>query len=189
MDERAVDRRQSMKIGSIVQVRTFSEYLVKTPVDHSDGYVPASSIAPGTYVSINARDGKVVGIVTNALHNVKEDYLPYLPEGKQEVFLPYATDYRSSYLIITGIGNLIDCGPCHELKFTPGINDLAEVMEPAEIKAFHINGGKASFAYYRKLQQNVDPAIVASAIDNAIKAMPECAPMLKALKKLTERKL
>ncbi len=178
-----------MKIGSIVQVRTFTEYVVKTPVDLNEGYLAASCIPPGTYVSITTGDGKVVGLVTNVLHSVKEDYLPYLPEGKQEVFLPYATDYRSSYLIITGIGNLVDGKPSHELAFTPGINDLAEKMEPEDIRAFHLQDGKASFAYYRKLQKSVDPAIVTSAIDCAVKAMPECAPMLKALKKLTERKL
>jgi hypothetical protein len=178
-----------MKIGSIMQVRTFSEYVVKTPVDLNDGYLAASCIPPGTYVSITATDGKVVGIVTNVLHSVKEDYLPYLPEGKQEVFLPYATDYRSSYLIITGIGNFVEGKPTHELAFTPGINDLAETMEREDIKAFHLRDGKASFAYYRRLQQSVNPAIVASAIDCAVKAMPECSPMLKALKKLTEKKL
>lgn len=178
-----------MKVGSIVQVRTFSEYVVKTPVDRSDGYMAASSVPPGTYVEIKASEGKVVGIVTNVLHSVKEDYLPYLPEGKQEVFLPYATDYRSSYLVITGIGNLVDGKPAHELAFTPGINDLAETMEREDIKNFHLQGGKASFAYYRRLQKSLDPAILASAIDCAIKAMPECSPMLKALKKLTEKKL
>jgi hypothetical protein len=178
-----------MKIGSIVQVRTFSEYVVKTPVDLNDGYLAASGIPPGTYVSVAAREGKVVGIVTNVLHSVKEDYLPYLPEGKQEVFLPYATDYRSSYLIITGIGNFVDSKPAHELTFTPGINDLAEKMEAEDIRAFHVQDSKASFGYYRRLQQSVDPAVVASAIDCAMKAMPECSSMLKALKKLTERKL
>ena len=177
-----------MKIGSIVQVRTFSQYVVKTPVDLNDGYLPASAIPPGTYVSVNARDGKVIGIVTNVLHSVKEEYLPYLPEGKQEVFLPYATDYRSSYLIITGIGNIAGEKPCYELAFTPDINDLAERMEPEDIKAFHMQDGKATFAYYRRLQQSVEPATVASAIDCVIKAMPECSPMLKALKKLTEKK-
>jgi hypothetical protein len=178
-----------MKIGSIVQVRTFSEYVVKTPVDLNDGYLAASGIPPGTYVSVTAREGKVVGIVTNVLHSVKEDYLPYLPEGKQDVFLPYATDYRSSYLIITGLGNIVDGKASYELAFTPGINDLAEIMEREDIKAFHLRNGKASFAYYRRLQQSVDPAIIARAIDCAVKAMPECAPMLKALKKLTEKKL
>jgi hypothetical protein len=178
-----------MKVGSIVQVRTFSEYVVKTPVDLNDGYLAASGIPPGTYVSVASREGKVVGIVTNVLHSVKEDYLPYLPEGKQEVFLPYATDYRSSYLIITGLGNIVDGKASHELIFTPGINDLTETMEHEDIKAFHMKDGKASFAYYRRLQQSVEPAIVASAIDCAAKAMPECSPMLKALKKLTEKKL
>jgi hypothetical protein len=177
-----------MKIGSIVQVRTFSEYVVKTPVDLNDGYLAASAIPPGTYVSVTARGGRVIGIVTNVLHSVKEEYLPYLPEGKQEVFLPYATDYRSSYLIVTGIGNFVDGKPSHELAFTPGINDLAEKMEPDDIRAFHVRDGKASFAYYRRLQRSVEPAIVASAIDCAIRAMPECASMLKALKKLTEKK-
>jgi hypothetical protein len=178
-----------MKVGTIVQVRAFSEYVVKTPVDRNDGYVAVSSVPPGTYIQIHAGEGKVVGIVTNVLHSVKEEYLPYLPEGKQEVFLPYATDYRSSYLIITGLGNLVDGKPIHELAFTPGINDLAEIMEREDIKAFHLRDGKASFAYYRRLQQSVDPAIIASAIDCATKAMPECSPMLKALKKLTEKKL
>ncbi len=178
-----------MKIGSIVQVRTFSEYVIKTPVDRNDGYLDVSCIPPGTYVSITTRDGRVVGIVTNVLHSVKEEYLPYLPEGKQEVFLPYATDYRSSYLIVIGIGNFVDDKPSYELAFTPGINDLAEKMETEDVRAFHVHDGKASFAYYRKLQQSVDPAIAAGAIDCAMRAMPECTPMLKALKKMTEKKL
>ena len=176
-----------MKIGSVVQVRTFAEYVVRTPVDPSDGYVPASSVPPRTFVAINAKEGKVVGIVTDVLHNVKEDYLPYLPEGKQEVFLPYATDYRNAYVVVAGVGNIAD-RPSHELAFTPGIGDLTETMAPEDVRAFHMRDGKASFAYYRKLQQSVDPAVVARTIDGVIVAMPECAPMLKALKRLTERK-
>jgi hypothetical protein len=177
-----------MKIGSIVQVRTFSEYVVKTPVDASDGYVSVSGIPPGTYVAIRSEQGRVVGIVTNVLHNVKEDYLPYLPEGKQEVFLPYVTDYRSSYIVVTGIGNLANGTPEHEIAFAPGIGDLAETMDAVDIRQFHLRDGKASFSYYPRLLQFVTPSTLAGSIDSASKAMPECAPMLKALKKYTEKK-
>jgi hypothetical protein len=177
-----------MKIGSVVQVRTFSEYIVKAPVDASDGYMPVAQVPVGTYVAIRTGHGTLVGLVSDVVHNVKEDYLPFLPQGKQEVFLPYASDYRSSYIAVTGIGAVADGVPAQALTFTPGIGDLAEVMGPGEIRAFHTVGGRASLSYYRRLQQSVSPGVIAGAMDLASQAMPECAPMLKALKRHAERK-
>lgn len=178
-----------MKIGSVVQVRSFAEYVIRVPVDGDSGYIPASSLGIGSYVTIKAAQGSVVGVVCDILHNVKEDVLPYLPQEKQEVFLPYMADFRSSYVVVTGIGCMRTCAnPAHSIVFTPAINDVAELMEPEEIKAFHMENGKASFGYYKKLTQSANPAVAASAIDKVSEAMPECASMLKALKKFTENR-
>jgi hypothetical protein len=79
--------------------------------------------------------------------------------------------------------------PAHSIAFTPAINDVTELMEPADIKAFHrTSDGKMGFGYYKKLTQSTNPAVAACAIDRATEAMPECAPMLKALKKFTENR-
>lgn len=178
-----------MKIGSVVQVRSFAEYVVRVPVDGDSGYVPASTLGIGSYVAIKASQGSVVGVVSDILHNVKEDLLPYLPQEKQEVFVPYMADFRSSYVVLTGIGCQTGSTPSHTIAFTPGINDVAELMEPAEIRAFHRTpDGKTGFGYYKKLTQSTNPAVAAGAIDRASEAMPEAAGMLKALKKFTENR-
>jgi len=178
-----------LKIGSVVQVRSFSEYVVRVPIDGNDGYAPASGLGVGRYVSIKSAQGSVIGVVSDILHNVREDLVPFLPQEKQEIFAPYMADFRSSYVVITGIGCIIVGGrPLYSIEYTPAINDVAELMQPPEIRAFHQTNGKPGFGYYRKLAQSTSPDVAGSAIDRASEAMPECAAMLKALKKYTENR-
>lgn len=177
-----------MKVGSIVQVRSFSEYMVKVPLEKNDGYVPASMIPAGTYVSIKSAHGQVIGIVTGIKHDIKEEYLPFLSEEKQEVFAPYVNDFRSSYLVVRGVGNVQNNKASQSLAFAPVVNDMVETMDKESIRAFHFFNGKHSFSYYKKLSSEVDAATLCCAIDHLADAMPECRPMLAALKKYTERK-
>jgi hypothetical protein len=177
-----------MKVGSIVQVKSFSEYTVKVPLEESDGYVPASKVPAGTYVSIKSTQGSVVGIVTSVQHEIKEEYLPYLSEEKQEVFAPYVNDYRSSYLAIRGIGNVQGNTASQSLAYAPVVNDVVELMDKEGIRSFHTPGGRPSFSYYRKLSSALDPETLCCAIDHVAEAVPECKPMLSALKKHTENK-
>jgi hypothetical protein len=175
-----------MKVGSIVQVSSFSEYTVKVPLEENDGYVPASGVPAGTYVSIRSAHGTIVGIVTGIRHEIKEEYLPFLSGQKQDIFAPYVNDYRSSYLIIRGIGNIQNNIASQSLTFAPVVNDVAEVMDGDSIKAFHCSDGKPSFSYYKKISSDIDADTVCCAIDHIAEAMPECKPMLAALKKYTE---
>lgn len=178
-----------MKVGSVAQVKSFSDYIIKVPIESDEGYIPVSKIPLGSYVIIESCEGGVVGIVTDVLHSIKEDYLPYLSEEKQEVFLPYATDFRSSYLKVKGIGNMQNGVPCQELIFAPRINDTVKLMEARDIRAFHIiNGGKAGFTYYKRLSETIDPVVFCEAIGRVADSMPECGPILRALKKYTENK-
>jgi hypothetical protein len=177
-----------MKVGSIVQVRSFSDYLAKVPLEENDGYVAAAKVPAGTYVSIKTAQGSVVGIVTGVQHEIKEDLLPFLSGEKQEVFVPYVNDYRSSYLAIHGIGNVHGSNVLQRLAFAPVVNDVVEMMDNKDIRAFHTPGGKPSFSYYRKLSSALDAEILSRAIDHVAMAVPECKPMLSALKKHTENK-
>jgi hypothetical protein len=177
-----------LKVGSIVQVKSFSEYVAKVPLDEDDGYVSAAKVPAGTYVSIKTTLGAVVGIVSGVQHEIKEDVLPYLSEEKQEVFAPYVNDYRSSYLTIHGIGNVRDANVRQSLDFAPGINDVVELMDTQGIRAFHMPGGRPSFSYYRKLSAGLEADTLCCAIDQVALAVPECKPMLLALKKHTENK-
>lgn len=176
-----------MKVGTVIQVRSFSEYLVKAPLEECDGYVAASSVPVGTYVSIKSAQGSIIGIVTGVQHDIKEEYLPFLSEEKREVFIPYVNDYRSSYLIIKGIGNVQDGKAFQSLSFAPMVNDVAEMMSRDSVRAFHMPNGKPSFSYYRKLSSGLDPAIMSAIIDRLAEAIPESRPMLASLKKYTER--
>ena len=162
-----------MKVGSIVQVKSFSEYTVKVPAEENDGYVPASKVPAGTFVSIRTAQGSVVGIVTGVQHEIREDVLPFLSEEKQEVFAPYMNDYRSSYLVIYGIGNMQGTRPVQSLAFAPVVNDVVELMSREDIRAFHTPGGRPSFSYYRKLSSALDPDTLCCAIDRVSEAVPE----------------
>lgn len=177
-----------MKVGAIVQVKSFCEYIVKVPLEADDGYVPVSRIPAGSYVSIRSKDGHVVGIVTDVRHSIKEDYLPFLSQEKQDIFMPYASDYRSSYLVVKGIGNEQAGKVAQSLTFAPEVNDPVLTMEKDDIRNFHTLNGKPSFSYYKKLSMSVDAAAVCGAIDALTDSMPECKQMLKALKKYTEDK-
>lgn len=178
-----------MKVGSIVQVKSFCEYIVKVPLEADDGYVPVSRIPAGTYVMVRSKDGYVVGIVTDVRHSIKEDYLPFLTQEKQDIFMPYASDYRSSYLVIEGIGNEHDGKVAQNLTFAPEVNDPVRTMEKDDIRMFHMHDGKPSFSYYKKISMSVDAAAICGAIDMLSESMPECRQMLKALKKHTEAKI
>ncbi len=177
-----------MKVGSIVQVRSFSEYTVKIPLEENEGYMPISEIPAGTYVAIKSAPGQIVGLVTGVRHEIKEEYLPFLSEEKQEVFRPYINDYRSSYLDIKGIGNLQKNKVSQSLTFAPLVNDVVEIMDMNAIKAFHIPGNKPSFSYYKKISSEIDADTLCHAIDQIMESIPEYRPMLVALKKYTERK-
>lgn len=177
-----------MKVGSIVQVRSFSEYTVKVPLEENDDYVPVSRIPAGTFVSIRSAQGSVIGIVTGVKHDIKEEFLPFLSEEKQETFVPYVNDYRSSYIVVKGIGNVRDNKATQSLDFTPVVNDIVEVMDKDAIRAFHMPGGKPGFSYYKNIHSKVEPDTLCLAIDRIAESLPESRPMLAALKKYTERK-
>ncbi len=178
-----------MKVGSVVQVKSFSEYVIRVPLEEGDGYVPASRVPAGTYVNIRSGQGHIVGIVTGIRHDVKEEYLPFLSEEKQEIFTPYANDFRSSYLVIYGIGNVQGSKVTQNLTFAPVVNDVVETMDNDRIRTFHLSNGKPSFSYYKKVSSEIDGDTLCSAIDKVADSMPECKPMLMALKKYTECKI
>jgi hypothetical protein len=175
-----------MKVGSIIQVKSFSEYTVKVPQEEGDGYVPASRVPAGTYVNIKSGQGSIVGIVTGVRHDIKEEYLPFLSEEKHEIFTPYANDFRSSYLVICGIGNVQGGKVSQSLTFAPVVNDVVEMMDDDRIRAFHLSNGKPSFSYYKKISSEIEADTLCCAIDRVADSMPECKPMLMALKKYTE---
>jgi hypothetical protein len=177
-----------LKVGSVVQVKSFSEYVVKVPLEEGDGYVSASKVPAGTYVTIRSGQGHIVGIVTGVRHDVKEEYLPFLSEEKQEIFTPYSNDFRSSYLLIQGIGNVRDGKALQSLDFAPIVNDTVELMSNDGIRAFHMPNGRPSFSYYRKLSSVLEADTLCCAIDHVAMAVPECKPLLGALKKHTENK-
>lgn len=177
-----------MKVGSIVQVKSFSDYMAKVPLEESDGYVSAAKVPAGTFVSIRTAQGSIIGIVTSVQHEIKEDVLPFLSEEKQEVFAPYVNDYRSSYLSIHGIGNVQGTKASQSLDYAPVVNDIVEIMNKEDIRAFHTPGGRPSFSYYRKLSSALDAETLCCAIEHVATAVPECKPMLAALKKHTENK-
>lgn len=175
-----------MKVGSIVEVKSFCDYVVKVPIENDDGYMPVSRIPAGTYVSIRSGQGTIVGIVTSVHHNIKEEYLPFLSTEKQEIFAPYVSDFRNSYLSIRGIGNLLDGKAQQSLVFAPVVNDMVDLMDKESIRAFHISEGKPSFTYYKKIAQDLNADTICSAIDKVTESVPECKQMLMALKKYTE---
>jgi len=177
-----------MKIGSVVQVRSFAEYVVRVPVEADSGYVPASSLGVGSYVAIKSAQCSVIGVISDVLHNVKEELLPYLPSEKQEIFTPYLADFRSSYVVVTGVGSMTCGRPSHTVTCTPAINDVAELMEPQEIREFHTENGKLGFGYYWKLMQSANPSVAICSLNRVMESMPECSAMLRAMKKYTENR-
>lgn len=177
-----------MRVGSIVHVRSFSEYAARVPLEEGDGYVPASRVPAGTFVAVQSSHGTVVGLVTGIQHAIREEFLPFLSGEKQEFFTPYANDYRTSYMAIYGIGSIRGNEIRHSLDAAPLVNDPVELMETAEIRKFHTPDGKPSVSYYRRIYPKVDADALCGALDQVALAVPESRQMLAALKKHAENR-
>lgn len=169
-----------MILGDIIRVEDANTYLVKIPPE-------AQKERIGRFVKIKKDDRMIVGVIKNITHSIREDLIPYIEPDMQPKYAPFNEDFRNSYYIVHGLGEIRNGIVKYDLDFPPDVRDSIEILSPAELKEFHTIDGKPSIAYFHANSGSLEKNVLLSMADQVEAQYPECKAMLRLVRKYIER--
>ncbi len=168
-----------MVLGDIIRVEDANTYIVKISPD-------ARKERIGRFVKIKKDDRIIVGVIRNIMHSIREDLIPYIEPALQPKYAPFNEDFRNSYYLIFGLGQIQDGIVRYDIDSPPDVRDNIEILSTDELKEFHTINGKPSIAYFnfnRELPKNV----LLGMADQIEAQYPDCGAMFKLIRKYIER--
>lgn len=168
-----------MVLGDIIRVEDANTYIVKIPPD-------ARKERIGRFVKIKKDDRIIVGVIKNITHSIREDLIPYIEPAMQPKYAPFNEDFRNSYYVIFGLGQMQNGIARYAIDSPPDVRDNIEILSTNELKEFHTVNGKPSIAYFnsnRELPKNV----LLGMADQIEAQYPDCSAMFKLVRKYIER--
>lgn len=169
-----------MVSGDIIRVEDANTYIVKIPPD-------AQKERIGRFVKIRKNDGIIVGVIKNITHSIREDLIPYIEPQMQPKYAPFNEDFRNSYYIIHGLGQMQNGIATYSIDSPPDVRDNIDTLSPAELKEFHNINGKPSIAYFHSSWDALTKNVLIGMADQIEVQYPECKAMLKLVRKYIER--
>ncbi|VVB90848.1 Uncharacterised protein [uncultured archaeon] len=169
-----------MVIGDIIRVEDADTYLVKIPPD-------AQKERIGRMVKIEKADEIIVGVIKNITHTIREELIPYIEPDKQPKYAPFNEDFRNSYYVVHGLGIISNGSVKYIIDSPPDIRDKLELLSPDEFRNFHIKDGKPSAAYLYACRDSLDKKLLMGMAEQVESQIPECAAMMKIVKKHISR--
>lgn len=170
-----------MAIGDIIRVEDAHTYVAKIQPD-------AKKERIGRFVKIENDEEVIVGVVKNISNSIREDLIPYIDPEMQPKYAPFNEDFRTSYYVLHGLGTIREGIVKYDIDSPPDVRNKVDILGPEELKSFHTLNGKPCIAYFntnRELPVNV----LISMLDQVEAAYPECAAMLKLVRKYARRDL
>ncbi len=169
-----------MVLGDIIRVEDVNTYIVKIPPD-------AQKERVGRFVKVKKDDRIIVGVIKNIAHSIREDLLPYIEPNMQPKYAPFNEDFRNSYYVIHGLGQMQNGIVKYDVDSPPDVRDTIEILSPDELKEFHTINGKPSIAYFHS-NRDVLPRNVLLGMAEQVEAQyPECRTMMKLVRKYIEK--
>jgi len=165
-----------MVIGDIIRVEDANTYLVKIPPD-------AQKERICRMVKIKKADETIVGVIKNITHTIREELIPYIEPDKQPKYAPFNEDFRNSYYVVFGLGILSNGIAKYNIDSPPEIRDKLELLSPDELREFHTQNGKPSAAYFNIIRDSFDKKLLLCIAEQVEAQIPECAAMMKLVKK------
>ncbi len=169
-----------MALGDIIRVENANTYLVKIPPD-------AQKERIGRFVKIKKDDGIIVGVIKNIMHSVREDLIPYIEPDMQPKYAPFNEDFRNSYYVIFGLGQIQNGIARYDIDSPPDVRDNIEILSPDELKEFHIINGKPSIAYFNSKRDELPKNVLLGMADQVEAQYPECRAMFRLIRKYIQR--
>ncbi len=168
-----------MVLGDIIRVEDANTYIVKIPPD-------ARKEPIGRFVKIKKDDRIIVGVIKNITHSIREDLIPYIEPALQPKYAPFNEDFRNSYYVIFGLGQIQNGIVRYDVDSPPDVRDNIEILSSDELKAFHTINGKPSIAYFNS--NRALPKNVLLGMAGQVEAQyPDCGAMFKLIRKYIER--
>lgn len=165
-----------MVLGDIIRVEDANTYLVKISPD-------AQKERIGRFVKIKKEDRTIVGVIKNITHSIREDLIPYIEPQMQPKYAPFNEDFRNSYYVIFGLGQIKNRIAIYDIDSPPDVRDNIELLNPDELKEFHTINGKPSIAYFHSNRDALPKNVLLGMADQVEAQYPECRRMLKLVRK------
>ncbi len=169
-----------MVIGDIIRVENVNTYLVKIPPAAQKEHI-------GRMVKIEKADEKIVGVIKNITHSIREELIPYIEPDKQPKYAPFNEDFRNSYYVVHGLGMIRRGIVKYEIDSPPDIRDKLELLSSEEMQEFHTRNGKPSAAYFHACRDILDKTLLLCIAEQVESACPECIPMMRLVRKHLRR--
>lgn len=169
-----------MALGDIIRVEDAYTYLAKIPPESRKEHI-------GKFVKIRKKNEIIVGVIKNITHSVREDLIPYMEPGMQPKYAPFNEDFRDSFYVIRGIGNIRNGVVKYEIDSPPDVRDRIESVGPEELKEFHTINGKPSIAYFHASRDALDRNVLMHMIDQIETQYPECSAKFRLVRKYIGR--
>ncbi len=168
-----------MVLGDIIRVENANTYIVKIPPD-------ARKERIGRFVKIKKDDRIIVGVIRNITHSIREDLIPYIEPALQPKYAPFNEDFRNSYYVIFGLGQIQKGIVRYDIDSPPDVRDNIEILSPDELKEFHTFRGKPSIAYFNS-NSELPKNVLLGMADQVEAQYPDCSAMFKLIRKYIER--
>ncbi len=169
-----------MVLGDIIRVEDVKTYIVKIPPD-------AQKERIGRFVKIKKNDGIIVGVIKNIAHSIREDLLPYIEPDMQPKYAPFNEDFRNSYYVIHGLGQMQNGIVKYDVDSPPDVRDTIEILSPDELKEFHTINGKPSISYFHSNREALPRNVLLGMAEQVEAQYPECRAMMKLVRKYIEK--
>ncbi|MBU4373353.1 MAG: hypothetical protein KKD69_06815 [Euryarchaeota archaeon] len=169
-----------MVLGDIIRVEDANTYIAKIPPD-------AKKERIGRFVKIKKDDRIIVGVIKNIMHSIREDLIPYIEPDMQPKYAPFNEDFRNSYYVIHGLGQMQNGIAKYDVDSPPDVRDNIEILSLDELKEFHTINGKPSIAYFHSNRDALPRNVLLGMAEQVEAQYPECRAMFKLVRKYIER--
>ena len=165
--------------GEIIRIDNVNTYLVKVPSE--------SSFEPGVgeFAGVNSCDGLVVCVIKGVQRSVPEELATLLSFEQALKYLPYNTDFKSSYYIVFGLGVLSD-DIKYRIRTAPQIRSPVKCLNKETIRKFHLKDDKPSISYFNQYRETLGDDLLLTISDELMHVLPEASRMLLIVKKYLE---
>jgi len=165
--------------GEIIRIDSVNTYLVKVLSESS--FEPAL----GEFVGVDSGDGMVVCVTKGVQRSVPEELATLLSFEQELKYLPYNTDFKSSYYIVFGLGMLSD-DVNYRIRTAPQIRAPVKRLNKETIRKFHLKDNKPNISYFNQYRETLGNDTLLAISDELMRMLPEASRMLLIVKKYLE---
>ena len=165
--------------GEIIRIDSVNTYLVKVPSESS------FELGLGEFVGVDSGDGMVVCVIKGVQRSIPEELATLISFEQELKYLPYNTDFKSSYYIVFGL-NMLSDDIKYRIHTAPQIRAPVKRLNKETIRKFHLKDNKPNISYFNQYRETLGDCTLLAISDELMRMLPEASSMLLIVKKYIE---